>query len=919
MLRGLKNKAPSADISASGGSYCEISSELKLSSDLGLCSMRVLLAAVLLSYPLLGEARKPAEEVSRATLDNGLRVVIVHSSLAPVVTTVVNYLVGSNEAPQGFPGMAHAIEHMMFRGSPDLSADQLASIAAAMGGDFNADTQQSLTQFFFTVPKQDLDVALHIESVRMRQILATDALWEHERGAIEQEVARDLSNPEYVFYTDLLSAMFRGTPYEHDALGTRPSFDATTGAMLKNFHDTWYAPNNAILVIAGDTDAAKTMAEVKDLFGGIPTKTLPAQPPVQLGPVKPETLHLTTDLPFGLAVAAFRWPGSKSPDFAAAQVLADVLSSQRGSLYNLVPEGKALSSGFSFDGLPQASLGYALAAFPASGDGMALLGQVRDILQDIVKNGVPGDLVTASKRHEVASAEFQKNSISGLAMLWSQTLALEGRQSPNDDIEAIQKVTIDDVNLMARRLLNQGEAISAILTPQPSGKPISSASFGGSESFAATENAAIPLPAWAQKVNQVSIPVSAVHPSVTTLPNGLKLIVQPETISGTVSVYGHIRNNSDLESLTGQEGVNQMLDQLLSYGTVSLDRLAFQKALDDIGADESAGTDFSIEVLANEFDRGVELLAGNELHPALPESAFKIIQRQLASSVAGELQSPGYLTQHALQSALLPKNDPDLRHATPGSVSSLLPADVVSYHRRVFRPDLTTIVVIGRVTPEQARSVIERNFGSWKAEGPKPDTLLPPVPRNQPSSTQVPNASRVQDEVTLAETLPLTRSNPAYYALNLGNRVLGGAFYSSRLSRDLRENTGLVYTISSSLDAGPTRAFYTVSYGCDPPNVSKARAIIERDLKAMATEVVPEEALHQAKVLLLQQIPLSESSIASIAGGLIARTRDELPLNEPILAAHKYVKLTARQVQAAFAEWIRPGDLVQVTEGPAPK
>ena len=238
-----------------------------------------LFAAAALSGFVLTAAPKPVEDVSRATLDNGLRVVIVRSPLAPVVTTVVNYLVGSNESPQGFPGTAHALEHMMFRGSPELSADQLANIAAAMGGDFNAETQQTVTRYFFTVPKQDLDVALHIESIRMRDLLATDALWDHERGAIEQEVAGDLSDPEDVFYTKLLSAIFRGTPYEHDALGTRPSFDATTGAMLKKFHDTWYAPNNAILVIAGDVDPAATIATVKDLFGAIPAKTAARAPP----------------------------------------------------------------------------------------------------------------------------------------------------------------------------------------------------------------------------------------------------------------------------------------------------------------------------------------------------------------------------------------------------------------------------------------------------------------------------------------------------------------------------------------------------------------------------------------------------------------------------------------------------------------
>ena len=879
--------------------------------------MIVLLSAVALSGPLLPEAPQSVSDVSRATLENGLRVVIVHSPLAPVVTTVVNYLVGSNESPPAFPGTAHALEHMMFRGNPDLSADQLSNIAAAMGGDFNADTQQSVTQFFFTIPKQDVDVALRIESIRMQNLLATDALWDRERGAIEQEIAGDLSNPEYVYHKQLLSAMFRGTPYEHDALGTRPSFDATTGTMLKKFYDTWYAPNNAILVIAGDVDPASTLAEVKNLFGSIPAKTLPSRPLVQLQPLRPETLRLTTDQPHGLAVAAFRWPGSNSPDFAAAKVLADVLGSQRGSLYDLGSRGKALSAGFWRESLPEASLGYAMASFSAGEDGTVHLRQIRRILQDVAKNGVPADLVSAAKRHELADAEFEKNSILDLAMLWSDAL-VEGRQSPSDDIDAIQKVTPENVRDIARRLLDPKQSISAILTPRPSGQPVSAAYSGGTEFFAPANNTTVPLPDWAQKVNQLTVPVSTVHPEVTTLSNGLKLIVQPETISDTISIFGHIRNNSDLES-SEDPGANQVLDELLSYGTVSLDRIGFQKALDNIGANESAGMDFSLEIPAGNFERGVALLAENELHPALPPSAFKIIKRQLAESVAGELQSPAYLRQNALESALLPKDDPGLDSAVLSSVSSLSLADVRNYYRRAFRPDLATIVVIGKVTPERARSVIEHNFGAWKAHGPKLSSLLPPLSANPPSNTEVPNASRVQADVTLAETLPVTRSNPDYYTLNLGSHVLDGGFYASRLSRDLREDTGLVYSVSSTLEAGPTGAFYIINYGCDPRNVSGARAIVTRDLKEMQTRVVSEETLNQAKALLLKQIPLSESSVLSIAEGLISLTKDELPLNEPSEAARIYLRLTPRQVQAAFAKWIRPEDLVQVTEGPTAK
>jgi zinc protease len=290
----------------------------------------------------------------------------------------------------------------------------------------------------------------------------------------------------------------------------------------------------------------------------------------------------------------------------------------------------------------------------------------------------------------------------------------------------------------------------------------------------------------------------------------------------------------------------------------------------------------------------------------------------VADTVAGQLQSPGYLTQRALKKGLFPKDDPALRHATPESVKSLTLADIKAYHLKAFRPDLTTIVVIGRTTPEEALHIVTKYFGDWKATGPTPDVLLPPVPANQPSISAVPDAQRVQDKVTLAETLGLTRSNPDYYALQLGNHVLGGGFYATRLFHDLRETTGLVYTVSSSLDVQRTRGLYIVQYACDPSKVGQARAIVVRNLVRMRTEPVGEEDLRRAKALLVREIPLSESSVDSIAQKFISYIDLYLPLDEPTRAAEHYIELKAKDVQAAFEKWIRPDDLVQVTQGPAP-
>lgn len=861
-----------------------------------------------------------SNDVTRATLDNGLRVVIVRDALAPVATVEDNYLVGADETPASFPGLAHAQEHMAFRGCTGLTADQIAAIYAQLGGYMDADTQQNITQYFVTVPTADLEVALRVDAACMSGVEDSQEQWSQERGAIEQEVARDLSNPTYKFITRLNKDLFAGTPYQEDALGTKASFDQTSGEMLKKFYDQWYAPNNAILVITGDVDPAAILEKVKQLYGGIPRRQLPPHPEVNLRPVPADSFTLDSNLPYLLTFVSYRFPGTDSPDFAAARVLSDVLSSQRADLYGLVPQGKALGTDFAFvETYPKASAAFAIAAIPAGADPAALDAEIKKILADYATKGVPPDLVEAAQKGEVASAEFGRNSITNLAALWSQALAAEGRQSPDDDVEAIKRVTVEDVNRVAKKYILQQDAIVANLKPSPSGEPVSSKGFGGTEAATSTPTKPVALPEWAEAaVKSLRIPEPNIHPTDMTLANGLRLIVQTEKTSPTVTLVGSIKTQTQLETPAGKDGVSDVLEGLFSYGTKTLDRLAFQKALDDIAAGESAGANFNLKVLKQYFARGVELLADNELHPALPPDAFKIVQQQTTELTAGQLQSPGYRMDRAQQHALLPPGDPLLRETTPQTVSSLSYQDVSSYFQKSFRPDLATIVVIGDITPEEARTQIEKSFGSWQATGAKPQVVLPAVPQNKPSAVNVPDASQIQDTVNLSEELEMNRFSADYYALQVGDHVLGGGFYATRLYRDLREKAGFVYNINDSLEAGETRAIYTIDYGCDPQNVSKARAMVEQELVSMQKANVSPAELQQAKALLLRQIPLAESSEDAVAGGLVARSRVGLPLNEPFHAAERYFNMTADQVRTAFAKWIDPASLVQVVRGPVP-
>lgn len=866
-------------------------------------------------------AQAPDTNVTRATLDNGMRVVIIRDPLAPVATIENNYLAGGNETPEGFPGMAHAQEHMAFRGCKGLTADQIAAIYAQLGGYTNAETQQNVTQYFAVVPSQDLDVALRVDAACMAEVQDSQEQWAQERGAIEQEVSRDLSNPIYKFITRLNQDLFAGTPYARDALGTKESFDKTTGDMLKKFYQQWYAPNNSILVITGDVDPTAVLAKVKEYYGPIPRRAVPPHPEIQLRPVKAESFTLDSNLPYLLSIVSFRFPGTGSPDYAAARILSDVLSNQRGKLYGLVAEGKALGTDFSLlETYPKASAAFALAAIPGGADPAAITAEVKKILADYTSQGVPADLVEAAKKGEIASAEFGRNSISNLAALWSQALAAEGRESPQENVAAIQRVTVADVNRVAKTYLTLENAITATLKPTQSGEAAAAKGFGGSEKAVSTPTKPVALPEWAEvAVKSLRVPPQTLHPADVTLSNGIRLIVQTESASPTVTLLGSIKMQTQMQMPKGKDGVSDVIEGLFSYGTKSLDRIAFQKALDDIAASESAGSNFSLKVLKGDFARGVELLADNELHPALPEDAFKIVQQQTAELTAGQLQSPAYRMDRALTKALVPPNDPLLRETTPQTVSSLRYSDVKDYYAKTFRPDLTTIVVIGDITPEEARTVIEKNFGSWQASGSKPNVVLPPVPANKPSAVNVPDPSQVQDSVELSQELEMNRFSPDYYALQLGNHVLGGGFYATRLYRDLRQNAGLVYNIDDSLEASETRANYSITYGCDPQNVSKARSLVGGELAAMRQYNVTPAELQQAKALLLRQIPLAESSEDALAGGIIARSRIGLPLDEPHRAAERYFNMSADEIRSAFAKHINPANFVQAVRGPEPK
>lgn len=398
-------------------------------------------AVALLRGPSL--AATTPDDVLKATLGNGLRVVIVRDTLAPVVSTDVAYIVGSRDDPADFSGMAHAQEHMMFRGTPNLNTSQLGTIATALGGTFNAETSDTLTQFEFSVPASNLDAVLRIESDRMRDILDAQSEWQNERGAIEQEVLRDDSAPGNDFFSDVQAIAFAGSPYARQGVGTVAAFNRLTGPDLKRFYDRWYAPNNAVLVIAGNVDKDAVLAQVRSYFDGVPKRPIGAHPVVHFEPIKRRTIHRPTSLTYPLAAVAFRFPGVDSPDFLASYMLQQVLSSERGTLRSLVDSGEALDAEWvSYPYFPEGQLGIAVAALGPNANPSSMTTRLEAILRDYALHGVPQELFETTKRQAIVSQEFGRNSIASLANDWATTIALDDEPSIAREQELLAAITL---------------------------------------------------------------------------------------------------------------------------------------------------------------------------------------------------------------------------------------------------------------------------------------------------------------------------------------------------------------------------------------------------------------------------------------------------------------------------------------------
>lgn len=841
---------------------------------------------------------------------------IVPNRLAPVVTTSLTYGVGSDD--DTIPGIAHATEHMMFRGTGDISSDQFAGIATRIGAQYNAETTNLFTRYHFTVPAAYLGVVLRLDADRMTGASMLPASWAGERGAIEQEVKAHESSPLYRVGLKMNQVFYGKTPYARETVGTIAGFDRMTAADIAAFYHTWYHPNNATLVIAGDVDPAAALALVSAAFGSIPGAPLPVRAPVVMQALPTSTIERSIDFPVPFVALAFRFPGLRASDYAASQVLMAALDSPRGALTDLALKGKVLGALGLASAYPEVGDGMFFAIARPGSDPKLALADVRGVLAGYAATGVPASLVEAAKTRMLAAKAYSAASIPGQAFAWSVALA-QGERTPFAIYDSISKVTPSDVDRVLRAYVAPAHEVALILHATAGASVPKVDTAGLAENVAIAQTHAVALPAWTEPYFAAPLRAPRADDSAQSyhLANGLTLAVRPESFSPTVVLQGHIRTAPDLYEPHGKSGVATLTQTLLAFGSAGYDFKAYQAQLDAIAANVGLGTSFSLTVRAQDFDRAVALLADGELQPAFPASDFALMQRNYAQSLLAMQNRPETQAQLARIDALYPKGDPRRRHATGASVGALTLADVRKWYAFAYRPDLTTIAIVGDVSPAHAKAAIERSFGAWRAKGPKPAFVYPVLHAGKKAtSVTVASPTNKQSDVTLSQVIGLHRGDRDAIAIQLANTLLSGEGTGSLLFRDVRTRAGLVYSIDSDAQIGRTGSTFSVSFASDAKNVARAQAAADAAIEGLRTDLLPVQDVQRAKALLLAQGILQLDTYNGVADELLQTSIDGISANDMYRYYTRLLAITPEQIRSAMRKWVDPKRFSRVVVEP---
>lgn len=877
----------------------------------------------------------PLPEVAyeKTTLPNGLELILIEDHRLPIVAVNIWYHVGpANEAP-GLTGFAHLFEHMMFAGTRHLPrglADRLLEGAGAT--DSNGSTDYDRTNYYDTVPSNQLELALWVHADRMGYLLDVldQTALSNQQDVVRNERRQSVENRPYGIVEEALNhALFpKNHPYYASVIGSHTDIQNAKLRDVRDFFTRYYGPNNASIVIAGDIDKAKTRALVAKYFGSFKRSAPVVQASVETPPiVRERRLTVADRVELPRLYMAWLTPPAYRPGDAELAVTAQILAGGKaGRLYKtLVYERQIAQDTAAAQNAYALASTFVIEATARPGHTANELESAIDAELKSLREFGPSDLEVERARNTIETA-----MLSGIEKLGGAGLANQVNQynqytgDPGylpKDIARLRRVSAADVQRAVRswlapnaRVVVAGVPGTPELGPDPKARPLKAGARTAAAAGINRDEAWRRQPPKPGPVPKFTLPQGESF----TLPNGLRVIHYYNPGLPLVAAELVVRSGSDAnpEDLPGLSGFTA---QMLQEGTATRSAPGIADQVAQLGAflGSDSSTDastVSLLALRSTFSQALDVLADVVQHPAFPTAE---VERQRAARIGALVQQrddPELVAAVAAAGALYGAGHPYGygQLGTEPAIRAVTRDDLYQFWRRHYVPANAALVVAGDITLDELRALATVRFGGWPRAQPAP--VLPGAPEGSKARLVVVDKPGAPQTALRVVELGASRGTPDYPAMQVMNAALGGLF-SSRINLNLREDKGYSYGVFSAFRYDHTPGPFVIAGSVRTDATGAALAEIFKEVRAMRAAPLPAAELAGARDSQVYSLPGQFETNSGIVGSLAETYVFGLPLDYWRKLPEQFQRVSAAQVQAAAGKYLVPERMKVIAVG----
>jgi len=874
-------------------------------------------------------------------MDNGLTVVLHEDHSDPLVHVDVTYHVGSNREEIGRSGFAHFFEHMMFQGSANVADEEHFKIVSDAGGTLNGTTNSDRTNYFETLPVNQLETALWLEADRMGLLLeaVTQEKFEIQRETVKNERGQRVDNVPYgrAFETMARSLYPADHPYAWPTIGWIEDLNAADVNDLKRFFLRWYGPNNAVLTIGGDIDPADTLALVNRYFGPIPrgpeVEDLPKQPAF----VEADR-HVTMEDNIHLPAIAVMVPTvyAVHEDEAPLDIAAEIMGGGRASLLyqRLVQTGRAVQAGVQHACRELAcEMYFIVIQNPSSGETLAdMEAAIRETIAEFAQRPVSEDDLQKFKGQYEANRVFGLQSVAGKVSTLAAFETFQGTpKGIQAELERYLSVTTEDVRRVFDEYVNGKPAV--ILSIVPNGATQLAAAEPNyefperevPESFG-DEGSALPLRPVVDTFDRSQRPVPPANPLVelppiwdTRLANGVRLLAVPNHETPTVTVQMSFAMGQRDEP-AGKAGLTALTAALMTEATTERTTAEFTEELERIGASIQIqpgqyATTVSVNTLTKHLDKAMELAMERVLKPAFLEEDFERVKSQTIEGLMHVRKTPEGLASRAVGSVMFGSQHPLSfpLGGLPSTVGAITLDDVRAYYAAHVPEHLAGVAVSANLQQEEIVAALQ-GVAALPVEEAYRENVDGPAGFQGRQLYLVNKAEAAQSSIRTAQPSLKYDALGDYFRAGLANFVLGGTF-NSRVNLNLREDKGYTYGARTGFQGGPE--FGSFGFSAEVNKDATAASVTEviQELETYDANGMTEEEYRYMRNAIGQREARQYETPGAKLGLLADILRYDLPLNYRTLQKNILQETDRETLNGVARELLDPDNMAIVVVG----